>query len=134
MTKALKAADEKMMPVGKDLLQGFEKAMGDALAAARTGAQTVLARFKKPLQFFGFFKSLREATAKGWELVTEIASGTTKRAKGMMKDHWKGYRKPLRAALKSFIEWAEPLGLEAVRNAMYEAILAADEGSETAPQ
>jgi hypothetical protein len=131
MTRLLKTADEKMMPVGKDLFQQLEKAVGDALGVARTGAQTVLARLRKPIQFFGFFRTLREAMAKGWELVTGIASGATRPRKGMMKGHWQGYRQPLRAALQRFIEWAEPLGLEAVRNALYEAILAADEASET---
>jgi hypothetical protein len=111
-----------------DALYDLRRASDTWLAKARSAAVASLVRFTKTVRFHGVFAALREGLDRGWDLVGAVAKGESKHRVGMMKAHWDGYRNRVREGLDRFRAWAVGVGLEGVRNALYEAILILDEG------
>ncbi len=127
VTVFLETAASKAARPG-DVLAGARTVTRAAIERARVASRSVLARFDPSASMDQVFAVLLQGNDEGWRLVADISAGKATRAEQTMRSLWQKHRAGIQSSLGEFRRWASSKGIDQVREAMYEAIVLANEG------
>jgi len=123
---AIRAALEEKLEVAK-VVERLAAEISRALLLSRVKLSGALGRIRKPVEFYGVFRALREGYEERFKRAREVVKGAVKHNAAAMKAHSLSERPRLREAFQGFGRWAKTAGFDAVR----ELLIIAEAGVDT---